>query len=597
MRLLSKLALVSFGGFCHGVDVGANQPLVRREAGKSETTETETPRLSASYKPAASVVESNAKVIESKQQGTGQILESADGNHGNSAGKEDTSGIYGEAMDDGLSRFLVSSQALSEQNLESLQIANWDNETRSIELGTKPPIASPETAEGKLQARVNKLEEQLTNALEVARVAEAAASNATAMVAKQGAQLRAADERIQDLEQKESADEKDLGRMAGALADAKNRSNMTEAELAGIELKEFELGTRQDNVNRVVKDIEGKVVEFGGAAVHAERAAEEAESDAVKARNSSDLLKARQANMKYEVDDLHASLEEVFKEQNITRKAEQLLLLKALGLGKTITQIDGSMKLVNGSLGSVIRQALKSLKLAKEAKEEADDALDDVETAGSAGPAGFSGGYSRVVTASASSPTRSEAAQSTQTQGSSSSSSSSGSSQPVVVSSSYDVEYAAVAAKQHAKAAWEAVKQMQAQNGKSRPVYEVASMTGDLIQIMKGPQGPQGAPGTAGADGARGKRGPPGVEADLLDNLTDEMNSTEMDSTEMNSTNGTSTSRSIVHVPHSAPKGASIPLYFGALAANLIVLWLLYKSVDVILATGDLSARPWKKAA
>ena len=56
---------------------------------------------------------------------------------------------------------------------------------------------------------------------------------------------------------------------------------------------------------------------------------------------------------------------------------------------------------------------------------------------------------------------------------------------------SYDVTYAAVAAKQHAKAAWEAVegskpaspssapsslakvKQLQAQNGKSRPVYEV----------------------------------------------------------------------------------------------------------------------------
>lgn len=580
--------------------MGPNQPLVRREAGKSEITETEMPRLSASYKPAASVVESNAKVIESKQQGAGQILDGADGNHGNIAGKEDASGIYGEAMDDGLSRFLVSSQALSEQNLESLQIANWDNETRSIELGTKPPIVSPETAEGKLQARVNKLEEQLTNALEVARVAEAAASNATAMVAKQGAQLRAADERILDLEQKEAADEKDLGRMAGAVDDAKNRSNMTEAELAGIELKEFELGTRQDNVNRVVKDIEGKVVEFGGAAVHAERAAEEAESDAVKARNSSDLLKARQANMKYEVDDLHASLEEVFKEQNITRKAEQLLLLKALGLGKTITQIDGSMKLVNGSLGSVIRQALESLKLAKEAKEEADDALDDVETAGSSGPTGFSGGYSRVA-ASASSPSRSEAVQSTQTQSSSSSSGSSGSGQPVVVSSSYDVEYAAVAAKQHAKAAWEAVKQMQAQNGKSRPVYEVASMTGDLIQIMKGPQGPQGAPGTAGADGVRGKRGPPGVEAELLDNLVD--NSTEepeepeeMDSA--NDTNGTITSRSIVHVPHSAPpKGASIPLYFGALAANLIVLWLLYKTVNVILTTGDLSARPWKKAA
>ena len=35
------------------------------------------------------------------------------------------------------------------------------------------------------------------------------ATNATAMVAKQGAELRAADERIQDLEQKERADKKD----------------------------------------------------------------------------------------------------------------------------------------------------------------------------------------------------------------------------------------------------------------------------------------------------------------------------------------------------------------------------------------------------
>ena len=51
---------------------------------------------------------------------------------------------------------------------------------------------------------------------------------------------------------------------------------------------------------------------------------------------------------------LNPRLDEVFKEQNITRKAEQLLLLKALGLGKTITQIDGNMKLVNGSIGSIV---------------------------------------------------------------------------------------------------------------------------------------------------------------------------------------------------------------------------------------------------
>jgi len=566
MRLLSKLALVWFG-FCHGVDV-VTPPLVRRE-GAEKSTETGS-RLTGSNKPMASVVESNAEVIQSREGGADLNLGNADGSahkSGLSSAKEENSGIYGEAMDDSLSRFLVSSQALSEQNLESLQIGSWENDTRSIELGTRTPTAADTASGGKLQAQISKLEADLTNALEVAKVAEAAATNATAMVAKQGAELRAADKRIEELEGKEAADAKDLGRMQGALDDARNRSNMTEAELAGIEAKEFQLGTKQENVNTVVKDIEGKMVEFGRAAVHAEQSAQEAESDATKAKNSSDLLKAREANVKYEMDDLETSLNDVFKEQNITRKAVQLLLLKALGLGKTITEIDGSMKLVNGSLSSVVRQALESLKLAKEAKEEADDALDDVETAG-AGATVFSGGYTRAT------PSTSKAAWTP-------------TAPRVVVSSSYDATAAATAT-QHAKAAWEAVKQMQAQNGKSRPVYEVASMTGDLIQITKGPQGPAGAPGAPGADGERGKRGPPGVQAELVDNLTD-----ETDESDENSTN-----TSIVHVPHIAPhKGASVGLYFVALAVNLIALWLLYKSVDAILATGDLSARPWSKRA
>lgn len=39
-----------------------------------------------------------------------------------------------------------------------------------------------------------------------------------------------------------------------------------------------------------------------------EKEADEAEDDAVKAKNTSDILKARQANMRYEVDDLSNSL-------------------------------------------------------------------------------------------------------------------------------------------------------------------------------------------------------------------------------------------------------------------------------------------------
>jgi len=422
----------------------------------------------------------------------------------------------------------------------------------------------------------------------------------------QAAQLEAADKTIQDLQAKEIASEKELGRIQGALDDAKNRSNITEAELEGIEVKQFQLGTRQENVNRVVKDIEGKVVEFGKAAVNAERSAAESKIDAEKAKNSSDLLKARHANMKYEVDDLQASLDQVFKEQNITRKAEQLLLLKALGLGKTISKIDGSMKWVNGSLDSAVRQALESLKLAKEAKEEADDALDDVETANTAGSARFSGGYSRVATGSASStsteqetPVRSSSSSSSSSSRSSSSSGSS--SQPVVVSSSVDAATAAMIAKQRAEAAWEAVKQLQAQNGKARPVYEVPSMSGDLIQIMKGPQGPPGPQGPAGLDGETGQRGPPGMEAEINSNSTEEVaevvDEAEDDLDSTNETNLTLTP-SIVHAPHPPPpKGASVALYFVTLAANLIALYLLYKTIDVMMTTGDLSARPWKKKA
>ena len=57
----------------------------------------------------------------------------------------------------------------------------------------------------------------------------------------------------------------------------------------------------------MVKDIEGKVVQFGTAAVRAEHSADGAEEDAVRAKNHSEQLKATQAIMKYQLDDLSAS--------------------------------------------------------------------------------------------------------------------------------------------------------------------------------------------------------------------------------------------------------------------------------------------------
>lgn len=567
MRLLSKVALVSFG-FCHGVDVSA-PPLVRREAGKPEKSADMPARAARpSRRSSASAIE--AHEVDEKQRAV-----SLDEN---ARGKEE--GIYGEAMDDGLSRFLVSSQALSEQNLRSLQIPIWDNMTNSIELGDTGVSGTGVSAP---QGKVSDLEKQLANALEVAKAAEAAAKNASTMVAAQESQLRAANERIQVLEQKEADDEKDL---RGAL----DAANLTKAELAGIILKEAHLGTKQENVDRVVKDIESKLVEFATAAVRAEKEADEAEDDAVKAKNTSDILKARQANMRYEVDDLSNSMEVLFKEQNITRKAEQLLLLKALGLGKSINQIDGSMKLVNGSISSIIRQALESLKLAKQAKEEADDALDDVE---SGGTSGFSGGYTKTASAQA---------RSAKEAGSKSSSSS----KPVVVSSSFDVNNAAAAAKQHAKAAWEAVKQMQVLNAMPRPIYEVASMTGDMIEIMKGPQGPPGKAGPDGLDGPRGKTGPPGKDAKPVDieNLTQmevagettaEPTVADDDLVGAEEVAASNSTAALHTSPPPTRKGAGFGLYLVAFGANVVALFILYRWINAILNTGDLSARPWSR--
>lgn len=46
-------------------------------------------------------------------------------------------------------------------------------------------------------------------------------------------------------------------------------------------------------------------------------------------------------------------LEELLKEQNITRKAERLLLLKSLGLGRIVNEMNGSLGSVNGSIESL----------------------------------------------------------------------------------------------------------------------------------------------------------------------------------------------------------------------------------------------------
>ncbi|CAJ1392262.1 unnamed protein product, partial [Effrenium voratum] len=177
LRRLALLAALSHCGFCDDADVTGSPPLVRREVARSDRAD----RTSAAFAEA-----------------------------GTASGQE-TAGIYGEAMDEGLSRFLVSSQDLSEQNLQKLEIpVAFDNGSKSLELGPRAstPEPLPDTAEGRLKAEITGLEERLSNVMEVAKVAEAAATKASALVAAQDSQLHAADEKIRELEEKATENEK-----------------------------------------------------------------------------------------------------------------------------------------------------------------------------------------------------------------------------------------------------------------------------------------------------------------------------------------------------------------------------------------------------
>ncbi|CAE7252000.1 unnamed protein product [Symbiodinium natans] len=504
--------------------------------------------------------------------------------------------------------------------LQTILSASWMFASESMIGKVDATLANQPLVRREAKLSESDLEERLNNALEVAQVAEAAAARASVMVAAQDQRLTAADEKIFELEKENDEQKKELEDVRGDFAkvnstlasdvnEALNQTNATairlQAELAGVQAQEAQLKAKDEILERVVKDMENKVIEFGTEAMRAENAAGHAQNDAGKAKNSSDLLKAREANLKYEVDDLGTTLDEVLKDQNISRKAVQKLLSRTQNLGKTMLKISGNLKKFDGSLSKAVRQAVESDKLAKMAKEEADDALDDVESVGQTVP-GFGGGYSRTSTVVGEEgprgppgppgppgDARPRKAPSSQTRGSPAPpgpSKQGGESEepaPVrtVVSSVYDPTTAAVAAKQHAKAAWEAVKQIQAQNSKTRPVYEVASMTGDLIQIVKGPPGPQGAPGQAGEAGAKGQPGPPGLalRAPPKENSTDS-----------NSSNATAASKA-TDVEAPLKKAASLPMYFAAFGASVAILLILYRSIDAIIVTGDLSARAWNK--
>mmetsp|Transcript_11038 Transcript_11038/g.26677 ORF Transcript_11038/g.26677 Transcript_11038/m.26677 type:complete len:507 (-) Transcript_11038:169-1689(-) len=476
--------------------------------------------------------------------------------------------------------------------------------------------ANPPLVRREAKTPESDLEERLANAMEVAKVAEAAAARAAVMVAAQDQRLNAADEKIIELEQENAEQKKELEVVRGDFAkvdadviDALNQTNSTaerlQAEVEGIQREDGQLKAKDDILERVVKDVESKVIEFGTEAMHAETAAGHAQKDAGKAKNASDLLKAREANLKYEVDDLGTTLDEVLKDQNSSKSAVQKLLNRTQNLGKTMLKISKHSRKFDGSLSKAVRQTGESDKLAKMAKEEADDALDDVESVGQPVP-GFGGGYSRASSVVGEEGPRGppgppgppgpdvrskKAAQSSRSapgpRNKQSQSGQNEEAQPVrtVVSSVYDPTTAAVAAKQHAKAAWEAVKQIQAQNSKTRPIYEVASMTGDLIQIMKGPPGPQGAPGEAGAAGAKGKLGPPGVPLREPPPSPPPRNSSNSTATS-NSSNTSQSKADDTDVEAPLKKAASLPMYFAAFGASVAVLLILYRSIDAIIVTG-----------
>jgi len=201
---------------------------------------------------------------------------------------------------------------MSEKNLEALDIKNSLeplDETIDLDSPNVVPVLQPGHAKPRnVQERVSALENDLANAVEVAKVAEAAAARANAQLAMQ-------QRRLMDNELKVQVVESNLSSQKSAFhseeRDLLNQVFQNSSLLPDLKSKTERTASTQRTFQEALRLIESRLNVASQQAFNAEQAARQAVNESLKARNETAVMRAKQSNAAYAVDEMEGRLSQL----------------------------------------------------------------------------------------------------------------------------------------------------------------------------------------------------------------------------------------------------------------------------------------------
>lgn len=379
------------------------------------------------------------------------------------------SGIYGNGMDDALRRFIATSQEMSESNLRDLNITTIENDGLGTDLDPLKPATTPAPIQT-VDDRMAALENGMKNAIEVAKVAEAAASKATGLLISEDSQIKNANDKINMLETRnqflldvlQAIDHsatnvsEDVRRLKEK--QAKEELHFANATKAASDFISHQLDgvSRAESVASTLGKLETKVNATLQQANDALKQAKQTKNLALSTESSVDALGEATSR-------LTAHFETLEKDHNRTKQTVARLANRERAIAAA------ARNSIFGAASAASRNAAANL-------------TGPPGPPGAPGAPGASGppgplGTQPVARAS-----------------------------PIDSGLKQDVEEST----DQANAAIQAVSRMRARS--NWPVYMVASQTGDLLEIAKGQAGAAGPAGMEGPDGLEGKEGSEGEE-------------------------------------------------------------------------------------
>mmetsp|Transcript_51489 Transcript_51489/g.92483 ORF Transcript_51489/g.92483 Transcript_51489/m.92483 type:complete len:688 (+) Transcript_51489:103-2166(+) len=225
-------------------------------------------------------------------------------------------GIYEDVLGDPALRFMDSARDFTQKNMKALNLTTgFEPAADNIDLDSMNmvPVIQPGYAKPKnMQERVANMETELANALELAKVAEAAAARANSQLVLQARQL-AEDERLLKLNSANlsvligdrNATQGEVIKLSGALQDS--ATNLT--AIPGLKDKTDAVAAKQKVLEQALRLIESRLNVASQQAFNAENAAKTAVNESLKARNATAVMAAKDINVGYEINEIKAKSE------------------------------------------------------------------------------------------------------------------------------------------------------------------------------------------------------------------------------------------------------------------------------------------------